>query len=297
MKRFFAILIVFLFLFLAVAPVFSLAVTVPYSFVSSIDTGQFYSNSYIVNEVDTNNVFAFTADYSGGGNPDCVISLFKSTTSGIAFYFTFTDGNPNSTITINVKCINLITGDTYLSTRTLSLNASGSGGLGVGFGDAGFRIYTSIYYYIYSHIDTMSINSTTDITYTDPFVFFSFVESDNFIYSSIPEPIADSRHFYIADYQYLYEIVLPYSEDVYFSSSGNISNNGFTITYNFNQSDILNIYIASDNRTSGILSFNAFCYKYILSNGQFISVTDYTSSNQRITIPISLSYQWRSYGI
>ena len=58
MKRFLALIAAFLFLFVMISPVISLAAQNPNSFVSAINGSQLYYNTYVINSVDSDLVWS-----------------------------------------------------------------------------------------------------------------------------------------------------------------------------------------------------------------------------------------------
>lgn len=294
MKRFLALIAAFLFLFVMIAPVFSLAATAPYSFVSSVSKNSLYYNCIVYNSTDTSDLY--TLGYQCNANVDTSFNLFKSQSGIAALHITFSNGSPNSTVSVSVQSANLISGEIRYTNESVTLDSNGSANL--------YRyIYAAVcpvYFYILKNMDTVVSVNNQDLIFVDPFVYFPTHSSDFHIYSNIPEPTSDGRHFYIADYQFLYEIVLPYSDITYYNYSPNdntgLISDGYYVTYNM-ANDIFNVYIARDQNNISSSSFKAFIYRYVLSSGDFVELHEYYSSNNRITIPISLSYDWDSYGL
>ena len=106
MKRFLALIAAFLFLFVMISPVISLAAQNPNSFVSAINGSQLYYNTYVINSVDSDLVWSIgfqvenhigyvtSALYAEDGIPCIAIHFF--------------DGSPNSTVTVKLQYCNHI---------------------------------------------------------------------------------------------------------------------------------------------------------------------------------------------
>ena len=292
MKRFLALIAAFLFLFVMISPVISLAAQNPNSFVSAINGSQLYYNTYVINSVDSDLVWSIgfqvenhigyvtSALYAEDGIPCIAIHFF--------------DGSPNSTVTVKLQYCNLISGDIYYETYSRTLNSQGK----YDFYRKRQTCPLPVYYFVYQSFDTINQVNNSNLILVDQFVYFPIIDGQ-IIYSSIPKPIADSRHFYIADSQFLYEIVLPLSDNTYFysSSSGDVSDSGYYVTYNINDSG-LHFFIRHEDLTSSPLNYNAYLYRFILSNGELVDYQNYTSNSLgNVTIDISLSSNLASTGL
>ena len=292
MKRFFALIAVSFFLFVSISPIFSLAAQNPNSFVSSVFDSQLYYNTYVINSVDSDLVWSigFTVENHIG----YVTSALYAEDGVPCIAIHFFDGSPNSTVTVNLQFCNLISGDIYYESYSRTLNSQGK----YDFYRKRQTCPLPVYYFVYQSYDTINQVNNSNLILVDPFVYFPS-SSNNFIYSSIPQPIADSRHFYIADSQFLYEIVLPLSDNTYFYSGSvsDVSDSGYYITYNINTSG-LHFYIRHENMTNSPVNYNAYLYRFILSNGELVDYQNYTSnSSGNVTIDISLSQSYVNTGL
>ena len=291
MKRFFALIVAFLFLFVMIAPVISLAAQNPNSFVSAVHPSQLYYNTYVINSVDSNLVWSI--GFNIENHIGYVTSALYAEDGIPCIAIHFLDGSPNSTVTVKLQYCNLITGDIYYETYSRTLNSQGK-----------FDFYRKrqtcplpVYYFVYQSFDTINQVNNSNFILVDDFVFFPITD-DHIVYSSIPKPIADSRHFYIADYQFLYEIVMPSNNTTFYGNNNNvisISDTGYYVTYNINENG-LTFYIgySSTNVTNNI---TAYLYRYVLSSGELVDYQNFSSSTDRLSIPISLSYSFNAYGL